>query len=197
MSAPRYAIAEYSKFKLNYWPIPKCANTAVKTCLSFPNGSQGNPYSKFKWVHKPENVPNLDINIALSNGNLNFTVTRHPYDRVISLYKDFGLRRPWKMFKVKPTIDYFVQTIYDGWPTDDATKNYHAYSMCYYVTKDNKLLVDRIIDVNDLNKFLKSINVNPRIVNKTTTMNIPLSDKIKEIIYNRYSNDFKVFGYTP
>jgi len=194
-------IFTYPEFKLNYWAIPKCANTAVKLCLADPKGipciKQEN--KKHKWVHNPNRYGrSISLEDAMKNNYKNFTVTRHPYDRFISMYKDFGFRRPWTIFNKKQvSLDYFVKTVCVKWSNDLHTKNHHAFSQCFFIAdNDYNLFVSEIVDINCLRGFFKKRNINPRIFNKTEVpFSINLTSEQKELIYNRYKVDFDLLGY--
>jgi len=186
-----YNITQWNKYKLNYWAIPKCANTAIKTALANLNYKEKMIYSKVKWVHNTNNISYIDRNTALQNGYSNFTVTRHPYDRFISLYKDQGLRRP--MFKdIKITnIDSFITRL----QSYNLDKDPHTKPQTKYIFDNSTKLVDKVIDINEASKFLKSFNLTLNVVNKTEELIIELTNEQKEKIYNLYKDDFKKLGY--
>ena len=195
-------ISSYPNLKLNYWAVPKSANTTVKLCLNNPtqekNVSLQSIYTKQKWVHKEKNIPQISVNEALTNNFLNFSVVRHPYDRLLSLYKDFGLRRPWKnIFNGKKvSLDQFIDKVCVEWKDNNFVENKHAYSQAYYLTNDNnKILVEKIIDIKNLNYFFHSKNIKIGIFNKTPEICVTLTNSQKDIIFRRYEEDFDFFKY--
>lgn len=193
-----YTIVRFKKFKLNYWPIPKCANTAVRAALISPNPDKlSDPGKKQKWVYKTENSFHITYDESQKNNFLNFTVTRHPYERIISLYKDQGLRRPIKIFNnyKNLTFDKFLNIFLDIWPDDSVEQDPHFLSMSYYITDNTKILVDKVVNIKDLDVFLASRTITPRRVNVTQPLNIKLTDKQKEKIYQRYKKDFDILKY--
>lgn len=186
----QYNITQWNEYKLNYWAIPKCANTAVKTALSNLKYKDKMTYSKVKWVHNPDNILYIDRQTAKTNDYKNFTVTRHPYDRFLSLYKDQGLRRP--MFKdIDPNIDSFISQLENY----DLQKDPHTKMQCDYIFDDDKLLVDTILDISQATAFLEKYNLTLNFVNKTKEIDIKLTDKQKEKIFNLYKKDFLKLGY--
>jgi hypothetical protein len=90
----KHNITAWPEFKLNYWAVPKCANTAIKACLA--KKPTNNEFSKEKWVHNPTNLNYITDKESFKNGFTNFSVIRHPYERFISLFKDHGMQRPFK-----------------------------------------------------------------------------------------------------
>ena len=191
----KYNISVWPNLKLNYWAIPKVANTAIKVALSGYDVNPNKIHSKVKWVHNPNNVTYVDRETALQNNYRNFTVIRHPYDRFVSLYKDFGLRRPLIKTKDISTVDNFIRFINLHHYNDDDS-NIHIRSMHYYLTDGNNMLVDDVIQLNDAAAYLKQHNLDLKIFNKTSELDITLTDKQKENIYNRYKKDFETFGFT-
>jgi len=177
----KYNISVWQDLKLNYWAIPKVANTAIKVALSGYNANPNKKYSKVKWVHNPNNVTYVDRKIALQNNYKNFTVIRHPYDRFISLYKDFGLRRPLIKTKDISTIDNFIQFI-NLYHYNDNDSNIHIRSMHYYLTDGNNILVNDIIQLKDAAAYLKQYNLDLKVFNKTADLDIILTDTQKEHI---------------
>lgn len=204
MKKQKYFITTYPYFKLNYWAIPKCGNTAIKFSLMNPtvpsNYNTDSIYKKMKSMHNVKNIKTIDITEAQRNQFINFTVTRHPYNRVLSLFKDFGVRRPWKgAFSGKQvTLDRFIKLLCIEWCDDSVVKNHHAFSQNYYVTdlQNCNLLVDKVIDINNLDSFLLSKGIVPKMFNKSQPLDIKLKDNHKELIYERYKDDFRMFNYT-
>ena len=187
----QYNITQWDDYKLNYWAIPKCANTAIKTALSNLQYKEKMVYSKVKWVHNPDNVMYIDRETAKQNNYYNFSVTRHPYERFISLYKDQGLRRP--MFKnIKNiSIDVFLENL-EQYNLD---KDPHTRLQTEYIFDDNKLLVDKVMDISEAKKYLQSFNIELNYANKTQELDISLNDAQKQKVYNIYKEDFEKLGY--
>jgi hypothetical protein len=187
----KFNITQWDEYKLNYWAIPKCANTAVKTALSSLTYRDKMAYSKVKWVHNPDNVLYIDRKTARNNGYYNFSVTRHPYDRFISLYKDQGLRRP--MFKdySNISIDDFLTKLENYNISNDP----HTRTQISYLFKGNKLLVDKIVCVTDAKNYLQTLGIELNYVNKTQDIELTLTENQKQRVYQIYKDDFIKLGY--
>lgn len=182
----KYNISVWDQYQLNYWAIPKCANTSIKVALSGYNADPNKPGHKVKWVHNPDNVTYVSRDTALNNGYKNFTVIRHPYDRVVSLYKDFGLRRPW--FESNPTVDSFI---------DQARTRIdpHTKSMSDYLYDNDQLLVDEVVMLDDALEYLKQYGLKLKVFNKTDILTVNLTDSQKQKIFDWYAQDFDKFGF--
>lgn len=185
-------ITVWPQHKLNYWGITKCANSAVKSSLL--GHTVKNIHKRDKSLHSSQNVTYISQEAALSNGNTNFTLTRDPYERFISLYKDFGCDR-FKAINLTTSVsfDYFLEYVFEKFPTDDC--NIHFKSQCSFITKDNKLLFNNVFTLPQVTKFLKRRGMIMHEANVSKPQEIILTDAHKEKIYNRYKNDFILLGY--
>lgn len=195
----KHNITEWAEHRLNYWAIPKCANTAIKACLA--GKPTNNQYSREKWVHNPTNLNYISDRDAFANGYTNFSVIRHPYERFVSLFKDHGMQRPFKKIYNKDNehmignLDYFVRAVFDKYPTDEGC-DAHVRSLSFYLVKKNKPRIDNIILVDDAADFLSKYNITLKQINKTDpSIKIELTDKHKELIYERYKKDFEIFKF--
>ena len=105
----KYNISCWDDLGLNYWGITKCGNTSIKYALIESSGRlidqliKSDAHGADSWVHSENHIKYIDLDTALSNGNRNFAVTRNPYDRFISMYKDTQ-RRHGHFFKSKRNI---------------------------------------------------------------------------------------------
>lgn len=188
----KYNISQWDQHKLNYWAIPKCANTAIKASLANIKHIPKHTHSKLKWVHNPNKVNYISQEVALQNGYLNFSVVKHPYERFISLYKDQGLRRP--AFKdVNLTVDKFLELMVSS---NKINTDPHFRPMSTFLVANEKLLIDKILNIKDASSFLNQYNLLLNVVNKTKDLDIKLTKKQKEKIYNIYKDDFKYLGFT-
>jgi len=190
----RYIITSYNQYKLNYWAIPKCANTSIKSALL--NKIRKNTYHQNKWVHKNRNNPWLEFEEAINNNFINFTVTRNPYDRFLSLYKHFGVLEPFAELKNKKiNLDYFVNFICNEYG-DDKTCNYHVRQQIFYISDQNlKICVDDVYKLENIDNFWKKYSLPKVVVNKSKTNDFSLTNSQKELIYQRYKKDFILLGY--
>lgn len=192
-----YNITAWDKLKLNYWGIPKCMNTSVKYTLYSqlnPNDSRsvnGIP----RWIHHVDLLRYITKGSALVNGNINFTVIRHPYDRVLSLYRDMTFRR--RKVNMMPDVDNrkidgldeFID-VYIKNSTD--ADNIHLRSISYFICEDGKPLFDNIFTFDTISEFLQ---MDVAHINITDPCEITLSEAHKHIIQERYANDFKVEAF--
>lgn len=78
----------------NFWGITKCANTAVKTHLYELATKQRFTDKKHTRIHGVDSIIYASRQEAMENGLRNFSVTRNPYDRFLSIYSDMILSRP-------------------------------------------------------------------------------------------------------
>lgn len=180
-----YNISVWPEYKLNFWGVPKSGNSAIKVALAKLNVND----SKFDlfWVHDVNNVTYVDRHTALSNGYKNFTVIRHPYERFISLYKDLGIKRPIiETNNIDEFIDYVVQTT-------DLKCNPHFKSTSYYITENDNVLVDDVINLKNAGEYLSKYGLTLNIVNNIKNLKIELTTKQKQSIYQRYKKDFELF----
>lgn len=195
----KYNITQWDTYKLNYWAIPKCGNTAVKACLALPTVDKHDIHSKEKWVHDETKLNYINDKQALANDYANFTVTRNPYERFISMYKDFGIRRPYGAlkriidFEREMTFDYFLSLVLEHMSTDKCNK--HIRSQTSFICKKGNVLVEEIIDLKNLQSFFDRYNITLRQYNKTSDDVINLTQEQKNKIYNRYESDFELLGY--
>ena len=171
-------IFSYPKYSLNYWSIPKSASTSIKYALLQKEPFTNRHYAKdpkfhgdfLRWhriLHTLSNKEQISIEVegALSNGFKNFTAVRHPYERFISMYKDFVFRRPKEdiapsAFSIEefPSIDIFIDAILEDHPEDLEETNPHIRSQSSYVCDANGKLFDIIITYlpDHTKKFLES-----------------------------------------
>jgi hypothetical protein len=191
----KYNITAWDSIGLNYWAITKCGNTSVKASLLEKTGRQLNKQDGINsWVHNDKNVKYISREQALKNGYLNFSVTRNPYDRFISMFKDVK-RRPKQFFKngekiksMNNLIDY-IQSI------PDECRDVHFRSQSYFVCdQKGKILVNQIFDINDTEKLFESLNLVVGKMNSIET-EINLDDEQKAKISNLYWKDFEYLGY--
>lgn len=185
-------ITVWPKYQLNYWGITKCANSAIKSSLA--GKTIKNIHKRDKSLHSSENVTYISQEAALTNNYTNFTVTRDPYDRFISLYKDFGCDR-FKSIGLDSSVsfDFFLDYVLEKFPNDNC--NIHFKSQCSFITQDNKLLFEKVFSMPQAVKFLKRKGIEVNKANVSKDQEITLSDANKQKIYDRYKNDFILLGY--
>jgi len=192
----KYNISCYDELGLNFWGIPKNGNTAVKLALLQKIGKiekkQVHPNDIGVEYHKEHLIPYIDPNTAINNGNLNFTVIRHPYERVLSLYKDFGLRRKQSSIQQHKELDDFISYIES---TNDS-QDIHLRSQSYFICNDKGEIQPSVVcNLINIHQFLYTRSIDLQIINKTTPIDITLNQKQKQAIQNRYKKDFEWLGF--
>jgi len=127
-----------------------------------------------------------------------FTVTRHPYTRLISEYKfrsDIATRQNRNMAEINSWIE-------------DVFKKYHSnnFVLDNHIRPQNEFLIPEM-DVLRLEDGMESIfsritkmtgieEVTRAVhVNKSSGLNVSLSFEAKELIREFYSADFEAFDY--
>lgn len=208
-------ILNFPNQRLVYFAIPKSANTSIKHWLLPLVGDDPLQYSKngkFRNIHKQ--VPWTTINklefLDIKNQTLSFAVTRNPWERLVSVYKDKVLRRlhdPFKKlgFSDTMTILEFAELVSE---INDQEADIHFKSQWLFITHRGHLLPNLIFDINQHNvpktlidNYLHPIKLGAfPVENKNTTHNFSFEelitkcngdkgdnrDKFNELIGNRY-----------
>jgi hypothetical protein len=203
---------------LLYYPIPKNANSSIRTFKNVEN---------FGWNDKIKHLNNRITcteffqkiyDIDHKKHLLSFTVVRNPYSRMLSVYynriKDTkcpvikqhlldGIQREFKeylkFFNNYPknmTFDIFIEIISK---IPDESSNNHFVSQHKFVPKDIDVIIkyeDNFIEKlkhiskdYNFNSFHKKTDYTNRILPNEITQ------KSKELIYKRYEKDFIIFNY--
>ena len=199
----------YNNLRVVYHGIPKNASTSVKNALyMYEHGHefQGNK----QWIHKGNEkggsiYPSIECVKEKYESWFHFSVVRNPYDRFKSFYNDLfagttKIRHNVPPFytdnkiKLEPKpIDEVIEIV-ESFQDDDADEHFASQSsFIHYPAEIVKLeeleqkwlLVTEYIgvDYKPLNVYNKSIDT------------IELTKEQKQRIYNRYVNDFEIFGY--
>lgn len=193
-----YNITTWPDHGLNYWGIPKCGNTSIKYALIGRKVDYYNASDTVVWVHNIKSNEYITRNEALSNGRINVTVVRHPFDRVMSLYRDFVLRRPRHHNKGATNLEDFVyNVILDS--EDSVETDIHYRSISYFIANSDRtsILVNNIFDIKDIDQFYKRFGLKNILINKNRFFSEEeLSTVHKKLIFNRYKDDFRLLGYS-
>jgi len=123
---------------------------------------------------------------ALENGNYNFSVTRHPFDRFVSMYKDALNRRNIYGFSGH-SIDDFIEYVKKR---PDSENNIHVRSQSYFIG-DNNI---ETIDLYDTDRIEELLGVPISKANPSEGF-AELNEKQKQIVYSLYEKDFERLGY--
>jgi len=79
-------VTAWPSLGINFWGITKCANTTIKIHFWQLENKSSFLLSKSTKIHSPQYSNYLTYMEAKRNKYVNFTVTRHPYSRFISMY---------------------------------------------------------------------------------------------------------------
>lgn len=125
-----------------------------------------------------------------------FCIVRHPYERAQSFYRHFYQEKIEPYNVHKKTFLEFVKNM---------PNTFHSKSQTYWVSKDDKIIVDTIIKYENYSKevipFLKEHDVVVDFIEEfkssDKSIECELTDEIKDILYNEYKEDFDNFNYNP
>ena len=191
-----------NRFHMYFIHIPKNAGTAICKKLGFYKGKSGH--------HKFKNMENM-----LRNKNT-FCVCRNPYDRVVSIYEYFRMKKSYwhssdnsTSFPLLEAHHYisnlsfkeFVKEIVDNYQKLVDMQCIHLEKQSNYV-KDSKgnIGVKHVLRFENLNKELSTLlnkDIRLQKINVSTRDNWEnyYDDDTKDMIYNFYKEDFDTFGY--
>ena len=173
--------------KFIYIFIPKNASSTIRDCLF--GRLDGLPYIFYQDVNYYENY-------------FKFVFTRNPYDRFLSFYKDnirgdmsnrFEFRKYGQWHRVKSIDDLIIHIL----ENDNMQLDYHLKPQSWFTRGLN---LDFICSVEHFNidiqkvKIILDINTPHKHLRKTVNK-YELTPEQKNLIYERYQDDFKRFGY--
>ena len=183
-----YNISVWPELKLNFWGIPKAGNTSIKYLLHQKSGNSMQIDDDLnQWVHQAKNTYYITPEEAMNNGFTNFTVTRNPYDRFLSMFKDV-LRRGGSMGLSRcRTIENFVAHLE---LTPDERRNVHFRSQCHFL-RDHDIMHMDISDTEKLSNFFQCEVPHKNAIKKSIEMN----EHLRKRVYAIYAADFEKFGY--
>lgn len=193
----KYNITSWADERVNFWGIPKSGNTSVKTALLREDTNKNNSSVINQEVHDINKILYIDKNTALTNGFKNFTLVRNPYERCISMYKDFVLKRPTHLIegidfdRTNMSFDKFLSEIIK---VVEDTGDMHIRSQTSYLMQNNNIVVEHIFKIEEIYKLAQFLNLPITCIN-TSEGKLNLNQQQKNIIYDRYNNDFKYLGY--
>lgn len=184
-------ISEWNDWGLNFWGITKCGNTSIKKLL-LKNNEKTIDDKAYRKFHAATHIKYINISTALNNNNINFTLVRNPYDRFTSMYKDLVLKRPDLPIKCKYrtgrqnlSIDDFIKDIIL------LSEDIHIKPQSSFLKGANNIQIFKLEEINKLEKFL---NAKIPLLNKSDGK-IELTAAQKEVIFDKYQEDFEQFNY--
>ena len=205
-------------WKVAYARVPKAANTAIKVALSQAMGfAKASPAEVTRHAYwrsvDPKNifvVSPREFASARYNDYFCFGVVRHPFDRVVSCYKNkilrnTHLRKGFRQdgFTDKMTLDAFITAVSR---TRDRTCNVHIRSQTAMLTHRGRLLPRIVIKLEELepgwHKIVTEVRQHcgvelPRLgtMNATASVSqdVRLSQEHERLLQARYAKDFENF----
>lgn len=196
----KYNISQWNDLGLNYWGITKSGNTSIKHALITASNTEIlrkkiDKHNTDSWVHDEKNISYIDQTTALSNGNINFTVVRNPYDRFISMYKDTQRRHNHFFKKFKTTrissIDDLISFI-EGFV--DCDREVHFRTQSYFIVSNDVVVPPKIFDINEIDEIEEFLGTSIQRMNSINS-DIELTTKQKQRVFNIYQKDFELLGY--
>ena len=209
-------ISTYPKLNLNYWAIHKNASSTLKVHFTMLENNLGmfdvnvydrlDPKAKLRMENRYSDDVGMNyINVfeALSNGRVNFMVTRNPYTRAMSTYKMFYKDNWWKTkaiwrkwFGDNLTLVEFYNIVYLEELWDNYDPVFSPQSHFLATSKENY----KIVGLEDMIKNWPLDCSAPRIkVNYTSWNQKEMDEHFTKEAYNIingiYYEDFDIFNY--
>ncbi len=203
----KYNIATFSNLQLNFWAIPKCGSTTIKTILlredspSLYNRCKNDPHTQ-QWAHGK--CKYITPKQTKQKGFKNFAVLRDPIQRLYSMYKALDrlgenmqgsvhFKRDIKDFFKNPNVLDFVKLL--GRHPDEE-RNIHFRSQKSYCIFDNIIKIDLSNISSTIHQIHPSlvvdINVNRSIIILPDTVAHTPEDIIDQI-HQVFEEDFKLY----
>lgn len=196
----QYNISSWDSIKANYWGITKAGNTSIKFALLEKEkvSMLGTAIGISQWVHRDNITKYIDQITALTNNYINFTVTRNPYHRALSMYKDFQRRNKIfmkvldkKFMNVKTFDDFLSVLLFQK----DVDRNEHFRTQTFFICKDNTILPQYVFDITEIEKVNEKFEINIPHINRIKS-NLILTDNQIKKINEIYDNDFRLLKYS-
>jgi len=198
MNVKKFNISSWPSIYANYWGITKCGNTSVKYALLENEGKNiHKPIGISQWVHNENITKYISKEDALNNSYENFTVTRNPYDRVVSMYNDFIKRKDLYLIALGDsakhiiTLDNFLNYLNSISEND---LNEHFKPQTFFIYEENSLLVDWVFDITEIPQINERYKINVPHIN-TTNNKIQINSNQIKIINKIYYKDFELLKY--
>lgn len=189
-----YNITTWPGLELNYWSIIKCANSSIKVHLHELSGNKlANEFKDYR-INKKSLSKYISAEIALSNGLINFSITRNPYDRFLSAWRDLCIKRPQRGIKANIDVKWSpLQLAEFCLVKSDQELDVHFRSQDWFV--DQK--VEHIFQLENLSRqWCLDIPILTHHAHKSSDLvDVKLCSEAKKLVKERYSVDFERFNY--
>lgn len=192
----------FPHFNINYFGVTKSIQTAMVASLGkIDIIDPSAPRSEYVY----DNQIFITKEFAQTNGCKNVSVIRHPYNRVVSLYKHFVLKDPSRakellkglqVTAIKDVNDFVAKVI----PYFSEEKpNHHLKSINHFLCNEQGKVIPELVfkieeDKEEIKTFLTSLGCDLKVAN-TSTFDVRLSKESKDIIFERYQKDFNLFKF--
>jgi hypothetical protein len=198
----RQNIVWFPKLNVNYFAVTKSVCTAMMASLGKIDIIDPSS-SRYDYVY--DSLTFITKEYAQTNGCKNVSVIRHPYNRIVSLYKHFVLKDPSRakellegleVTEIKD-VDDFVAKVIPHFPAKNP--NHHLKSISYFLCdEEGKVIPDLIFkieeDKDEISTFLASLGCEFKVAN-ISSFNVELSKESIDIIFERYQKDFNLFKF--
>ncbi len=219
------------RHKFIFFSFPKTGSESVRELLAPYSDIHGIPFwqcdesNPFYSHISPQEVKALfEINGWDYNSYYKFTFVRNPWARIVSLYNMiYHTRPPTSLLgKLKERLTARAVPDFDDWlknlktdgigaggPDNQRWQVYGAYSIKNYIfDKDENILVDEVIKLEDINNRLPVL-LNRIGIPDADNLTIPFVNRrsskkyaeyynaaTREIIQTKYDYDIKTYGYS-
>lgn len=193
-------ISCWPTLNLNYWACTKNYSTTILNTFEKASGGK----IKYNEIHKIKNW--ISRESAKKNNNTNFAVTRNPYERCKSMYKDMvlvnssksnSLRNFLPNKKIQDNSFYdFINCIHKI--KDEDLIDVHILSQSWFIHhKEFYCKENIIIKTDELEKRwpFNEIEFLELKLNASNNISINIDKQIESLIYERYEEDFYNFNY--
>lgn len=189
-------ITSFPRLGVNYWGITKCASTSMKHHLLEQELGRRTTFRQPTAIHAKIAGYYISREDGLSNGRVNFTVTRHPVSRALSAWRDLCHTRPERGIAagIDPSWSFRDLMTFVA-ERDDDDLDVHFRSQSWFITAP----LEHEIDQKELNPCWPFEFAAPTVapMHESVKSDTRLHDDVLALIAARYAADFRRFGYDP
>jgi len=198
-------VSFYPEHNLCFFAVTKCLGTSVKAALCKESVRDSHAL-RYDYIYDHVNSIYITKDYAKTLSAtrcLNFSVIRHPFSRIKSLYKHFVLRDPSRIKELHKDLepcdfDYFVAFLLDN--TDLNTCNHHMKSISSFLLDENDVIIPNIVFRFDqefklLSNFLQGYGCFLEKANISAISDWDLKKHTKLAVRDKYSQDFETFNF--